>query len=176
MNATFLVLFLLAGGPDKQPPPPPPLKSILIEQLKTTHDKQDWFVPASKAVEGLSAEQAVWKQGQGNHSVAELVSHLIFWNETNLAKFKGEKPPAFSGKNDETFVMTSDKASWDAAVRRLDAVLSGLEKVVEAADEQKVQSWAGTITHISTHNAYHTGQILYIRKLQGSWNPEKGVK
>ncbi|MEP6937737.1 MAG: hypothetical protein ABI871_06680, partial [Chthoniobacterales bacterium] len=29
---------------------------------------------------------------------------------------------------------------------------------------------------ISTHNAYHTGQILYVRKLQGSWNPANGVK
>jgi hypothetical protein len=26
------------------------------------------------------------------------------------------------------------------------------------------------------HNAYHIGQIVYIRKLQGSWDPEKGVK
>jgi hypothetical protein len=29
---------------------------------------------------------------------------------------------------------------------------------------------------ICTHNAYHVGQIVYVRKLQGSWNPEKGVK
>jgi len=29
---------------------------------------------------------------------------------------------------------------------------------------------------IATRNAYHIGQIVYVRKLQGSWNPEKGVK
>jgi uncharacterized damage-inducible protein DinB len=35
---------------------------------------------------------------------------------------------------------------------------------------------ANTIAHISAHNAYHTGQIIIIRKLQGSWDPAKGVK
>ena len=145
------------------------LKSVLLAQLKTTHDEQNWFVPTSKAVGGLTAEQAVWKDGKCNHSIAELVSHLIFWNESNLAKF--ENPPAF-----DTFVMTSDKASWDAAVRRLNDTLTGLEKVVEAADDKQIASWSSTIANISTHNAYHIGQIIYIRKLQGSWDPEKGVK
>jgi len=35
---------------------------------------------------------------------------------------------------------------------------------------------ASTIAHIGTHNAYHTGQILYVRKMKGWWDPEKGVK
>jgi len=145
------------------------LKSVLLAQLETTHDEQNWFVPVSKAVTGLTAEQAVWKDGNGNHSIAELVSHLIFWNESKLAKY--ENPPAF-----DTFVMTSDEASWDAAVRRLNDVLTGLVRVVESADDEQIASWSSTIANISTHNAYHTGQIVYIRKLQGSWDSEEGVK
>jgi hypothetical protein len=39
-----------------------------------------------------------------------------------------------------------------------------------------LKSWYITIGRISTHNAYHTGQILYIRKQQGSWDSSKGVK
>jgi len=35
---------------------------------------------------------------------------------------------------------------------------------------------AATFTHISTHNAYHIGQIIYVRKEQGSWDPKNGVK
>ena len=30
--------------------------------------------------------------------------------------------------------------------------------------------------HIGVHNAYHIGQMVYVRKEQGSWDPEKGVK
>jgi len=155
---------------------PPTLKSVLLEQLKTTHNSQDWFVPVMKAVDGLTVEQAVWKENPANHSIAQLVNHLTFWNRQQLAKFRGDKPPAYSGNNEDTFVPTLDKAGWDAAVRQLDDVLTAWERAIETADEAKLQSWYGTIAHICTHNAYHTGQILYIRKEQGSWDASKGVK
>jgi hypothetical protein len=54
--------------------------------------------------------------------------------------------------------------------------MTAWEKAVEGADEKKLEEWASTIAHIGAHNAYHVGQMIYIRKLQGSWNSEKGVK
>jgi uncharacterized damage-inducible protein DinB len=172
-----LSLFIVSSGAaSAQPKPAPTLKSILVEQLKTSHNVQDWFVPASKAVEGLTLEQAVWKQGTANHSVAQLVNHLTFWDKQQLMKFKAEKPPSFSGNNEETFSQPKDKQSWDAAVKEMDEVMTGWEQAVESADDAKLQAWYSTIAHIGTHNAYHTGQILYIRKQQGSWDAAKGVK
>ena len=153
----------------------PTLKSILLEQLRTTHNVKDWFVPANIAVEGLTAEQASWKDSSGNHSIAQLATHLIFWNQQSLAKFKGEKPAAFNGDNKETF-SSVDKHTWNATVKKLDSVLTEWEKVVEAADETKLKEWYSTIAHIGTHNAYHTGQIIYIRKMKGWWDEDKGVK
>ena len=152
------------------------IKSVLLEQLKTTHNKKEWFVPVNTAVEGMTAEQAMWKDSSGNHSVGQLVNHLVFWNAQQLAKFKGEKPDAFSGNNDETFDNKLDKESWAASVKKLDNILTQLENAINAASDAKLQSWYAIIANISTHNAYHTGQIIFVRKLQGNWNPEKGVK
>jgi hypothetical protein len=171
----FILLCCKLSFSFAQTTPAPTLKSVLLQQLKSTHNQKDWFVPVNIAVEGLSAEQAMWKDSSGNHSVGQLVSHLIFWNSQQLAKFKGEKPGAFSGNNEETFAKL-DKASWAAAVKKLDDVLTQLEKAISEADEAKLKSWYATIANISTHNAYHTGQIIFVRKLQGSWDPEKGVK
>ena len=174
-----LIALLLSAAPLLASPdagPAPTLKSILLEQFKTTHDNQDWFVPASKAVAGLTAEQASWKDGKGNHSIAQLVSHLIFWDQSNLARLQGKPAPKYGGKNDETFDINVNKETWDQMVKDLDRVLADWEKAIEAADDATIQKWAPTIAHVSAHNAYHTGQILYIRKLQGSWDPEKGVK
>jgi uncharacterized damage-inducible protein DinB len=159
----------------QQPRKTPTLKSILLEQLRTTHNEKDWFVPANVAIEGLTPEQAKWTDGSGNHSIGQLTVHLIFWNQQQLAKMKGEPPPKYSGNNDETF-NSFDAANWAAAVKQLDDVLTALEKTVQAADDAKINEWASNLAHIGTHNAYHTGQIVYVRKLQGSWNPEKGVK
>ncbi|MFL6594889.1 MAG: DinB family protein [Chthoniobacterales bacterium] len=154
---------------------PPTLKSVLLEQLRATHDREEWFVPVKIAIEGLTPEQAAWKDESDNHSIVQLVNHLIFWNQQQLAKFKGEKPAAFSGDNKETFA-DLNKATWEASVKQLDEVLSAGEKAIEEADEAKLTKWYSTIARISTHNAYHTGQIIYIRKMKGNWNPEKGVK
>jgi hypothetical protein len=153
----------------------PTLKSILLEQLKTTHSVKDWFVPVNIALEGLTPEQANWTDGKGNHSIGQLAAHLIFWNERLLKKFQGQTLPDYDGNNDETFT-SFDKNSWDATVKKVDDILTQLEKEIEAADEKKLAEWYSTIAHIGTHNAYHTGQIIYIRKLQGSWDDKKGVK
>ena len=154
---------------------PPTLKSILLEQLKTTHNVKDWFVPANNAVEGLSAEQASWKDESGNHSIGQLAAHLVFWNTQQLAKLKGETPPSFSGDNNETF-NSFDAAKWAETVRALDRVMTEIEQLVERADDRTIASWASGVAHIGTHNAYHVGQILSIRKARGWWDPEKGVK
>jgi len=171
----LLAVSLAAFAQEKEKKPAPTLKSILLEQLRTTHNKAEWFVPANTAVEGLTAEQASWTDGKGNHSIGQLTNHLIFWNRQSLAKFKGETPEKFSGNNDETF-NSFDSKQWTATVQQLDQVLTDWEKAVESADDAKLKDWYSTIAHIGTHNAYHIGQIIYVRKEQGSWNPEKGVK
>lgn len=154
---------------------PVTLRSILLEQLRTTHNVKDWFVPIDVAVEGLTAEQASWKQGTGNHSVGQLTYHLLFWNRRELEKFKGEPEAKFSGNNEETFDKF-DAKQWADTVKHLDQVMTDLEKIVETADDAKLQAIASEVAHIGTHNAYHVGQIIVVRKMQGSWNPEKGVK
>lgn len=167
----LLALSLSAYGQSK----PVTLRSILLEQLRTTHNEKDWFVTIDGAVEGLTAEQAGWKDGSGNHSVGQLTNHLLFWNRRELAKFKGEPEEKYSGNNDETF-NNFDAKKWSDTVKHLDDVMNQLEKLVETADEKKLESWASEIAHIGTHNAYHVGQMIFVRKLQGSWNPERGVK
>jgi uncharacterized damage-inducible protein DinB len=170
-----LVLSMLLAASGAVAETPTTLRGVLLEQLQTTHNNKDWFAPASAAVDGLTAEQASWRDGKGNHSVGQLAAHLVFWNRQQLAKFKGEAPPAFSGDNNETF-NSFDAVKWSQTVKDLDAVMTDWEKAVQGADEAKLAQWASTIAHIGAHNAYHIGQMIYVRKQQGSWDPDKGVK
>jgi len=173
-----LVFLLLAALPftasAQNAKKPTDLRGILVEELRTTHDQQDWFVPASVAVAGLTADQANWTPGKGMHSVGQLAYHLWFWDSRALADFKGEKNPAFSGNNDETFD-SFNPAQWDDLVKKLNQVLSDWDAAVAAADDQKLAANAQLVEHVATHNAYHIGQMLYVRKLQGAWDPAKGV-
>jgi hypothetical protein len=169
--ALFFIVVASYGQNDSVPA----LKSILLEQLKTTHNVKDWFVPPTIAVAGLTPEQANWKDSSSNHSIAQLTTHLIFWNKQLLDKFQGLKPHPFDGNNKETFAPVN-ASTWNATIQQLDSILTAWEIAMQAADEKKLAKWYSTIAHIGTHNAYHTGQILYIRKMNGWWDDNNGVK
>ena len=172
----LIFLLLLSAMPvHAQDKKPTTLREVLLAELRSTHGTEDWFVPANIAVKGLTAEQASWTDGKGNHSVGQLAYHLVFWNRRNLQVLKREKSEQFSGNNDETFDKFDSK-SWNETVQQLDNVMNELEKWVETADEAKLKESAQVFTHISTHNAYHIGQIIYVRKEQGSWDPKNGVR
>ncbi len=173
--ALLLLLAIPFAALAEDEKPPTTLRGVLLEQLHTTHDKEDWFVPVNVAVAGLTADQAKWSPGKGNHSVGQLAYHIWYWNDRSLTKFKGGKSAAFDGNNNETFDNFND-AQWADLVKKLDQVMSDWEKAVETADDKKLAENASLIAHIGTHTAYHLGQILYVRKLQGSWDPNKGVK
>ncbi len=171
----IVLLLLLAIQIHAQDKKPTTLREVLLAELRSTHNNEDWFVPANIAVKGLTAEQASWNDGKGNHSVGQLAYHLVYWNRRNLSRLKGEQLDKFSGNNDETFDKFDSK-SWNETVQQLDSVMNELEKWVETADEAKLKESATVFTHISTHNAYHIGQIIFVRKEQGSWDPKNGVK
>jgi DinB superfamily len=110
-------------------------------QLRETHNDKQWFVPANVAVAGLTAEQASWKDGKGNHSVGQLAYHLVFWNTRALAVLKHEPVEKFSGNNEETFD-NFDAKQWDTLVKKLDQVMIDCEKAVESAENATFAKWA----------------------------------
>ena len=137
MRALAVVLFLsqpvlAAEGAAK----PVTLKSSLLEQLRTTHDQQDWFVPVKPALEGVTAAQATWKPQGGDHSIGQLANHLLFWNSQNLAKFKRVTPAKFDGNNDETF-NSFDQARWDEVRQNL--ALNAAFTEMDAAESAKLE-------------------------------------
>ena len=180
-----LLPLVLAVSAAAQTPPAAPatLRSTLLSQLHQVHDTAEWFVPLNTAIAGLTPDQARWtplnaagkSDPNANHSAGMLAYHLWFWNSRALAQLKGEKPAPPPSNNDETF-NEFDAATWTKIVHDNDAVMHSLEDLVTHADESALAKMAPTIAHISTHNAYHIGQILYVRKLQGVWNPANGVK
>jgi uncharacterized damage-inducible protein DinB len=180
-SLAIVVVFTAAAGlaaplraQNAQSKRPTTLRAVLLAELKSTHNSTEWFVPVDVAVKGLTPGQAAWRDAKGNHSVGQLVYHLWYWDRRNLQNLKGEQPEKFSGNNDDTF-NNYDPKKWDETVRDLDQVLSDLEEWVETAPEEKLAQNAQTFTHISTHNAYHIGEMVLVRKEQGVWNPANGV-
>lgn len=161
-------------------------KQIILEQLSATHNQKNWFVPLSEAVAGLSAEQAKQNVKSGSHSVWQIVNHLIFWNERWLIRFKGEVPEKMESENSGTFSGDlGGEKQWKASQDKLDGILTEFENRLRMVDDAFLKaeafkgygaSWYMMFAQMTIHNAYHIGQIVLLRKQQGTWNSEQGVK
>jgi uncharacterized damage-inducible protein DinB len=176
MKKMVFTLLLISTGAciAQQKPAESNTKEILLKQLKETHDQEAWFVPLHIAIQDLTPEQAMWKPDDSSHSVVQLVTHLIFWNTRGLNSFKGVRESPFKGNNDETF-SNLGQAEWMAIVKRSDSLSAAWEEAIAAQTKPLTAAQLEIVTHMTTHNAYHTGQIMYVRKQQRAWDSSKGV-
>lgn len=143
-------------------------QALLRDQLRNTYTNQNWFVPLHTAIQDLSIEQVNWKDSTDNHSIGELVSHIIFWNERILIAFEGGTVPDFDNDNEKTFIRYSGEA-WTQNTSKLDSIQTQWETVISQASEEELLNWGKEVINMCSHIAYHTGQILYIRKQHGWW-------
>ena len=162
------------------------MKEILKRQFSTCYDENGWFVAVRNAVEGVTVEQARWKpDGSDDNCIWETLSHITYYNNAYLQRFKGIEFEYDVTNNEQTFSTGEyTEADWQADIARFDAVMNEFRELLRNADESKFtepvptntsRRWWEVIADINAHNAYHGGQVLLLRKLQGAWNPEKGV-
>src|SRR5215213_3768045 len=109
-------------------------KETLIEQFTACYDENGWFVALKNAVKNLSAEQAIWKPENSDNSIWEILSHLNFYNEAYLKRFKGIDYVYPTTDNDETFSSAENvsEESWRAEVERFDAIMGEWRNLLEA--------------------------------------------
>ena len=161
-------------------------KQILLEQFSACYDENGWFVAIKNALSGVTAEQAAWKPAGTDNSIWETLAHVAFYNYAYLQRFKGVEYEYSTDDNDETFAMPEQISDekWTTTVDRFVKMMNEFRDLLRASGEAKFDEpvptrpdtkWREIISSINAHNAYHGGQILLLRKLQRSWNPEKGV-
>ncbi|MGE7187313.1 DinB family protein [Peribacillus sp. NPDC006672] len=153
------------------------VKDIISDQFLANANAPSWYKPFSESVENLTEEQALWKPSKDSNSIAEIVQHLIYWNQTWQNRYEKSNVDAVSsnGDNNRSFLSPEYMSFNDLKKILLEVLLKweGLltnEKIESdvIGFPEKVKWWQ-ILGNATTHNAYHIGQIIYIRKLQNSW-------
>ncbi|HBJ02008.1 DinB family protein [Lysinibacillus sp. FSL R7-0073] len=149
-------------------------KTILLDQLLANANDRSWYMSFHEVVEGLSEEEAFWKPDESSHSIAEIVQHLIYWNETWQIRYKENHVQASPQvkSNDDTFLLRDEVTFLELK----DKLLKTLLQWQELLEEEQLLSvvngypvkaeWWAIISNAATHNAYHIGQLAYIRKMK----------
>ncbi|WP_433750586.1 DinB family protein [Falsibacillus pallidus] len=147
-------------------------KSLLINVLDSTYDQESWYAPLKPSIEGITAEQACWKpSGEAAKSIWENVNHVMYYKERLVAQLEGNEWP-YNLSGDENFHFTkqsSDETEWKNIIERVEEAHLKLRDLLMKKTDEEIRELEGKLMDIFLHDAYHTGQIMQIRKLQGAW-------
>ena len=135
---------------------------------------------------GLKPEESSPRTGEWKPAVRQLDqrhhNHLNYY-KTLISIVQGPDYEYKVADNDETFDK-GEGQSWEAEAARFDSIMSEWREQLEKADPSKFDEmapprndskWQAVIANINAHNAHHGGQIVLLRKLQGSWDPNPVV-
>ncbi|MDR3490764.1 MAG: DinB family protein [Gammaproteobacteria bacterium] len=155
-------------------------KEFLLTQLRACHNQNGWFAPLNVALRELTTDLAVQRRRQSTNSILGIVHHLVFYNERYLQRFKQDSVPKIVKSIAETFEYNDSgeiAEVWDDLRNKLDNLFAQWEEAIIKCEDAKLDSqtpdsdelWWSSLAHLAIHNAYHIGQIVYIRKEQGLW-------
>lgn len=157
------------------------LRELVVDHIHTTLYEEDWqWQPSlSAALENLTAAQAAWKPGPERHSIWQIVRHLILWKRAVLQTWDGNPPDGTHLDADDWQEVTGSEAEWENDRRTLLDISAQYLAQAEALDDVglsrpivwyttgQTQPLAMRLVRTTTHDIYHSGQMRYLRALQG---------
>ena len=139
-------------------------------------------IPIARALPDINVQLAGRIHENMPYSIYQLVKHMHYWQQFMLEHLEGRQPqrptsvmeswPEETGPQDET--------SWQADIQ---AFLDGIDQAVAIAETAQLddplpyfpgETKAGLLRNIASHNSYHLGEIVLLRRFYGAWPPPGG--
>ncbi len=124
---------------------------------------------AMKILEGVTSDGALKNAEKNTHSAAELVAHIIGWEEVYLKRAKGD--PTATIDQELSFdwkrIDKNEKTAWRSLVTGFETNHKELISILEE-DRYDMQVKETLLNSIMEHDIYHLAQIAFIKKMVSS--------
>lgn len=146
------------------------VRSLLLTTLKYSYQVDEWVPTLLETLEGVSASKAAERPAPGSKGIWDITLHLAVWNENMIERIEtGEKAHPKEGNWPELPAELTQEA-WDQCVSRAVKSSDELFSYLQTATLDKLRSSPWGLEDIACrflHNAYHIGQIVKIREING---------
>lgn len=126
-----------------------------------------------EALSGVTAEIALIRPSESVHNIWELVEHIFAWEDTLLRRLGGEKLDEPEEGDFPSPPPAPNDAAWERTLAKAERIH---DRFLAACDEQTSESLERIVTGKEynvrlmlhgalNHLAYHTGQIVLLKKL-----------
>jgi uncharacterized damage-inducible protein DinB len=143
-----------------------------------------------RCIEDVNSEMAGRLPENLPFSIWQTLGHVNFWMNYELQRIGGEKPdyPKHAILSWPQTAAPLDDARWQSEVSRFNALLADAEALARGTAQElareipaldpkqmpELHSVRTILWQIASHNSYHIGQIVLIRRALGAWPPQRG--
>lgn len=155
--------------------------NYILETLEPPKGKGLWYggPTAVGSLRGIPAKQALWKPAKKRHSIWELALHIAYWDyavRNKLIDGESGKFPRTPSNWAEVDPKAGEKG-WKEDKKLVSDEHNLLVEAVKNFDPKKLDkrvpksskyTFADLLMGAVTHNVYHTGQIILMKRLYKS--------
>ena len=150
---------------------------FITAQLQETYGGDPWFGRCIQKVLGDVSDEMAFEKPAGQHSILDLVWHMITWREFAVDRLPQKKPQMqlqYFEQNDWRKLDYSNKTLWQQVLDRLQETQDELVRLLKKQDDTLLEkpvadrnyTFRKLLHGVVQHDIYHLGQIAYIQKWQ----------
>lgn len=137
------------------------------------------FTPFVRALDGLSPEDSVRVPAGSPHSVADIVGHMVFWQQRFLSMVDGNEPvpvphAAVGWRTVAAHEWQGLVATYLAGMDRFRSLAADEENLGRPVVKGRPTTLGAGILDSFVHDAHHLGQVILLRRMLGAWPPPGG--
>ncbi len=135
-----------------------------------TEGKNFWQASLLKQIEGLTMEQALYKPNPGRHGIWQIVRHISYWKHWALTYLNENIPLDAKADNWAPMPEVQTEETWLEEIQKLKKLNDDCIHAAEELGDELMTSAEERIVFFRQHlyhDCYHTGQIGFLRAMQG---------
>jgi len=151
---------------------------ILIDELIKLLNGGNAHAGLDDALKGLPAELRGVKPGKLPYTIWQLVEHIRIaqWDMLEFSKNEKHNSPPWPEGYWVVETSPANDEQWERSIQQINKDREKFIHLLKSGDVYKAfpygegQSILREALQIADHNAYHTAEIIVIRRLLGAWN------
>ncbi|MES2883138.1 MAG: DinB family protein [Bacteroidota bacterium] len=147
--------------------------AFISQQLRDAYAGDPWFGRSVKSILADLDEIEVFEKLNRQHSILEILWHIITWREFVIDRLQPAKPMSYFEENDWRELDHSDKNLWPQGLERLRQTQDELmlllqersDEILENIVADRKYNFRKLLHGLIQHDIYHLGQIAIIKKI-----------
>jgi uncharacterized damage-inducible protein DinB len=146
----------------------------IITNLEKINTSQPWYGRAVYEMLDEIDPAIVYKKPNKQHSLAELLYHMITWADFTLHRIKGDKEKDMAAFEELDWREIDPKIhTWKKGLTEFKAIHKEIIRLLNEKDDAFLKEMVDyrkynfrfLLNGLIQHNIYHIGQVAYVKKL-----------